>query len=283
MPETEARVGDLVAEAVARLAAAGVAEPRPTALRLWAGLADVTPGAVQLGLAGPAEPDTARRFDRGVGRLVAGEPLQYVVGTTGFRRLTLACDPRALIPRPETEGIVDLALALAPSGEALDLGTGSGCLALALADEGNYDRVTGVDRSPAALALAAENAARTGLPARWLEGDWCAPVQGERFTVVVTNPPYISEPECEALDPLVRDWEPREALAGGPDGLVAVRRLLTEVPAVLAPGGWLVMELDSTRAGAVAELALRTGWTAVRVTDDLYGRPRYLAARREMP
>ena len=148
-------------------------------------------------------------------------------------------------------------------------------------DEGRYAEVTGVDRSSAALALARENAAACGLQVRWLEGDWCEPVAGERVDVVVTNPPYISEPEWEGLDPSVRDWEPRGALTAGPDGMVEVRRLLAEVPPVLAPGGWLVMEIDSARGAASAEAARRSGWTSVRVTDDLFGRPRYLVARRE--
>jgi release factor glutamine methyltransferase len=205
----------------------------------------------------------------------------YVTGVAGFRRLTIGCDRRALIPRPETEGVVDLALELARGGRALDLGTGSGCLALALADEGQYDEVTAVDRSAEALALARENAAACGLRVRWLQGDWCEPVAGERFDVVVTNPPYISDPEWGALDPSVRDWEPRLALTGGPDGLADVRKLLAEVPGVLAPSGWLVMEIDSARAEASADLARHAGWTTVRVADDLFGRPRYLVASQE--
>jgi release factor glutamine methyltransferase len=276
-------IRDLLAEAAARLAAASISEPRREATRLWAGLAGSTPGGVTLRAGEPADPMLEARFRAGVERLLGGEPIQYITGSTGFRRLTIACDRRALIPRPETEGLVDLALALVSRGRALDLGTGTGCLALALADEGKYEAVTGVDRSAEALALARENAASTGLfSVRWLEGDWCQPVRGgERFDLVVTNPPYISAAEWDGLDPSVREWEPPAALIGGLDGLEDVRRLLAEVPEVLAPSGWLIMETDSTRASASAEEALRAGWTTVRVTDDLFGRPRFLAARRE--
>lgn len=274
-------VRELLAEAAVRLGAAGIANPRREATRVWAELAGTAMGAVTVGGDRAADAATSVRFLAAIARVVEGEPVPYVTGVAGFRRLAIGCDRRALIPRPETEGVVDLALALAHGGRALDLGTGSGCLALALADEGQYDEVTAVDRSAEALALARENAAASGLRVRWLEGDWCTPVAGERFDVVVTNPPYISEPEWEGLDASVRDWEPRPALTGGPDGLADVRRLLAEVPGILAPSGWLVMEIDSARADASAELARRAGWTTVRVSDDLFGRPRYLAASRE--
>jgi release factor glutamine methyltransferase len=271
----------LLAEGTARLAAAGIADSRREAARVWAELAGSTPGAVILGGDPAIDAVTGARFLEAIARVVRGEPVPYVTGVAGVRRLTLGCDRRALIPRPETEGVVDLALELVRGGRALDLGTGSGCLALALADEGHYDEVTAIDRSAEALALARENAAACGLSVRWLEGDWCEPVAGERFDVVVTNPPYISDPEWEGLDPSVRDWEPRPALTGGPDGLADVRRLLADVPGILAPSGWLVMEIDSVRAEESAGLARHAGWTTVRVSDDLFGRPRYLAASRE--
>jgi release factor glutamine methyltransferase len=271
----------LVASGAARLAAAGMAEPRRLAVRLWADLTGGTAGETALRGAEPVDEGRQQVFQAAIGRVARGEPVQYVTGMAGFRRLTLRCDRRALIPRPETEGLVELALALAPRGRALDLGTGSGCIALALADEGRYDEVTGVDRSADAIALARENAGASGLRVRWVEGDWCAPVAGQRFDLVVANPPYISGPEWEALDPSVRDWEPSAALTAGPDGMADIRRLLAEVPGVLAPGGWLVMEIDSARGAESAEAARRAGWTTVRVSDDLFGRPRYLAASRE--
>ncbi|MDH5315114.1 MAG: peptide chain release factor N(5)-glutamine methyltransferase [Gemmatimonadota bacterium] len=281
MPDLIGTVQAELDAASGRLATAGFDQPRREALRVWAALSGTGPGEVWQDQGSLAPAEQATRFHEAVGRLIAGEPIQYVIGWTGFRRLVLCCDRRALIPRPETEGLVDLALALAPKGRALDLGTGTGCLALALADEGQYASVTAVDRSPDALALARHNGSRTGLAVRWLEGDWCRPVEGEQFDLVVSNPPYITGAELEGLEPGVREWEPRVALDGGPDGLSEVTRLLRDVPRVLGPGGWLLMELDSTRARASAGLAHDLGWKTATVHDDLFGRPRYLVARRE--
>jgi len=281
VPELVGTVQAELEAAARRLAAGGVAEPTREALRLWAALTDSGPGEVWQERSAAAPADLAVRYQEAVGRVLAGEPFQYVVGSTGFRRLVIRCDRRALIPRPETEGLVDLALALAPAGRALDLGTGTGCLALALADEGRYQSVTAVDRSPEALDLARLNGSLSRLAVRWLEGDWCAPVEGEQFDLVVTNPPYVTGEEVDRLEPGVRDWEPRSALDGGPDGLRDVARLLRDTALVLRPGGWLLMELDSTRAQVAADLARGLGWTTVRVHDDLFGRPRYLVARRE--
>jgi len=280
-PEAVLAVRALLSEGAARLAAGAIPDPRRESTRLWAELSGSTSGAVALRADEPAAPELRARFLEAVERILRGEPRQYVVGSTGFRRLTLGCDRRALIPRPETEGLVELALDLASGGRALDLGTGSGCIALALADEGQYHEVTGIDCSAEALALARENAVACGLEVRWLQGEWCQPVVGERFDVVVTNPPYISEPEWHRLDPSVRAWEPRLALAGGLDGMTELRRIFAEVAGVLAPSGWLVMEIDSARADASVAAARHAGWTTVRVSDDLFGRPRYLVARRE--
>lgn len=229
-------------------------------------------------------------------------PSQYADGIAGFRYLELRCDPRALIPRPETEGLVDLALGLRRTGQVLDLGTGSGCIALALAAEGEYDLVVGLDVSFEALSLARENtvlAARedrarpstrercdrggggpSGLSVRWVQGNWVDAVRGGRFDLVVSNPPYIATGELAGLDPSVRDWEPRLALDGGLDGLRATEALLREVPAVLAAEGALVLELDSRRAGKSAALALSLGWIDVTITRDWFGRDRYLTALR---
>lgn len=281
MPDLAGTIQDELDRAAGRLADAGIGEARREALRLWAGLAGSTPGAVWVRRSGVAPEALATRFRQGISRLAQGEPIQYVVGATGFRRLTVACGRGALIPRPETEGLVDLALAVAPRGRALDLGTGTGCVALALADEGHYESVTAVDRSGEALRLARANGEALGLPVRWLQGDWCAPVQGERFDVVLSNPPYIATGEVDGLERVVLDWEPRLALDGGPDGLREVARLLGEVPAVLRAGGWMLLEVDSARAAASAAIARDLGWGSVKVHDDLFGRPRYLVVRRE--
>lgn len=280
MADAVLSVQDELAAAAARLRSAGIPAPRREALLLWSGLEGASPGDVAL-RDRASDGGMVGRFRNAVCRRVAGEPIQYVVGTTGFRRLVLATDRRALIPRPETEGVVDLALRMAPVGRALDLGTGTGCLALALAEEGGYRDVTGVDISPAALALARENGTRAGLAVRWLEGEWIEPVRSELFDVIVTNPPYIASVELERLDRSVTDWEPHLALDGGPDGLGPPRRILSEAHLVLSSGGTLIMELDATRAQSTAELARCAGWRDVHVYDDLFGRPRYLAARRE--
>jgi release factor glutamine methyltransferase len=263
------------------LTARGLSDPRREALMLWSELAGTTPGTVAAGRGPEPSDEDLIRFRAAVARRATGEPRQYVVGTVGFRRLILRCDQRALIPRPETEGLVDLALRHQPTGRALDLGTGTGCLALALADEGRYDEVVAVDRSEAALEVARANGATTRLPVRWLQGEWVDPVRGEWFDVIVTNPPYIASAELAGLDASVCDWEPVLALDGGPDGLIAVRSILTGVPAVLRCGGWLFMEVDAARGAVTAELARRFGWSEVRVLDDMYRRPRYVAAQWE--
>jgi release factor glutamine methyltransferase len=274
-------VQDELAAAAAQLRTAGITASRREALLLWSGLDGSAPGDVLIRDSLTGRGALVARFREAVARRIAGEPIQYVVGVTGFRRLVLGTDRRALIPRPETEGIVDLALRLAPSGRALDLGTGTGCLALALADEGAWRDVTAIDASEDALSLARENGERSGLEVRWLLGDWAAPVRSERFDVIVCNPPYIATGELAGLDRSVTDWEPMLALDGGPDGLDVPRRVLVEAREVAAPGAALVMELDASRAADTADLARALGWTDITVHDDLFGRPRYLAARQE--
>lgn len=277
MPETRADVQALLRHAASRLSAAGVDGARE-ARWLWEAVARSGPAAVFLSqVPEDAELDA---FARAVTRRVQGEPLAHVTGTMQFRHLTLASDRRALIPRPETEGLVELALARVSTGRAADVGTGSGCIALALADEGSFDAVVGIDTSPEALVLARKNREWTGLPVRLVRGDLCAPLAAGAWDLVISNPPYLTAAEYAALDPSVRDWEPREALASGVDGLEATRRLVEEAGRPLRAGGWLVLELDSTRAEASAALARRAGWELVEVHDDLFGRARYLTARR---
>ncbi len=220
------------------------------------------------------------RFRTAVERRSAGEPIAYACESVGFRYLTLRADRRALIPRPESEGLIDIALGIQPRGAALDLGTGSGCLALALAHEGDYDRVVGVDLSADALALARENAESLGLEVEWQLGSWCLPVAGRQFDLVVSNPPYLTREEVASVDPSVGKYEPILALDGGPDGLRATAQLLAEVAELLSPGGHLVLEVDSQRAEQTAALLPTGRWEAVTITEDLFGRSRYLTARR---
>ena len=276
-------VAELLDQAALRLRAAGIVKPRREANRLWAWLHRVSPGEAYLSRDRAAGAAQASAFDAAVARRVAGEPMAYVLGHTGFRRLEIRCDARALIPRPESEGIVEHALRRVQAGRALDLGTGTGCLALALADEGQFTEVVAVDCSAAALELAAENAALTRRPLQLVRSDFGAALSGERFDLIVANPPYLTEAEYAVLDAAVRRWEPALALVSGPDGMQATRRVLQEGMLLLHEGGWLVMELDSTRAPAVAQLASAAGYAEVAVWEDLFGRARYLTARRLTP
>lgn len=273
-------VAELIEGAATRLRTAGVVKPRREANRLWAWLNRVSPGEAYLSREAGADPELVAAFTSAVERRIGGEPLAYVLGHTGFRNLEIRCDRRALIPRPESEAIVGHALCRVQRGRALDLGTGTGCLALALADEAAFEEVVAVDISWQALQLAAENCRSTARPIRLLKSDFAAELHGERFDLLVANPPYLSDAEYAALDGSVREWEPRLALASGSDGLDATRRVLSQGIGLLAPGGWLVMELDSTRSARVAALAGLAGWGEVAVWDDLFGRPRYLTARR---
>ena len=278
--EGAAAIGGLLDAAADRLRAAGIVKPRREANRLWAWQNRITPGQAVLDRLRETEAPRREAFEAAVSRRVAGEPLAYVLGSTGFRTLELTVDRRALIPRPETELLVDHALRLVRSGRALDVCTGSGCLALALASEGGFSQVIGSDLSSDAVALAALNARACRLPALLVRSDLGTAFRGERFDLVVSNPPYLTEAEYQGLDTSVKAWEPREALIAGPDGLAVTRRLLEQAPGLLAPGGWLVMELDFSRADLTAELARGAGLVAVNVLNDLFGRARYLVARR---
>lgn len=273
-------VAALLGEAGRRLRQAGIADASREALRIWSGLYDESPGAAFLGAQRPVTAGEAERFERAVERRATGEPLAYVTGCAGFRTLTIRTDGRALIPRPETEGLVELLLAAAPSGRVADVGTGSGCIALSLRAEGAYDQVLALDRSRAALSLAGENAARCGLNVTLVTGDLTAPLADASLDALVSNPPYLTDEEYDRLDPSVKAWEPALALPSGRDGLDATLRLLDEGRRVVRAGGWIALEVDSRRATGVAERAADLGWTRVAVARDLFDRERYLLARR---
>lgn len=278
MRDTAATAGDLIAQAATILRSATVEHPRRTAGRLWRDL-ELPGDPVTAAGTGVAECD-AERLLAAAQRVAAGEPVEYVTGVAGFRRLTLNADRRGLIPRPETEGLVEAVLARVRTGRAADVCTGSGAIALALADEGAFDEVIGIDLSPDAVALARSNSGRTGLAVTWLEGDLVAPLTGV-VDLLVSNPPYIATAEYEALDAGVRDHEPAMALLSGADGLDATRRLLIAARSVVREGGWLAIEVDCRRAAQSAQLAGASGWSGVMVQDDLFGRARFLLARQE--
>jgi release factor glutamine methyltransferase len=211
-------------------------------------------------------------------RRTAGEPLQYVLGEWGFRRLTLTVDRRALIPRPETEIVVERCLALLAGLDrprVLDVGTGSGAIALAIADEHTGARVTGLDVSVEALALARENAERTGVRLELVERDAFAGLPDGPWELVVSNPPYVDPDERASLAPEVRDWEPATALFGRQATEAVARGALP----VLAAGGSLVLEVGDGQAGEVGALLGRLWYRYVASTRDLAGRDRVVEGR----
>ncbi|RMG28260.1 MAG: peptide chain release factor N(5)-glutamine methyltransferase [Gammaproteobacteria bacterium] len=227
--------------------------------------------------------EAAARFERLVERRAAGVPMAYLLGEREFWSLRLEVTPDTLIPRPETELLVERALVHLPADHDLrvvDAGTGSGAIALALAHERPRAFVLGVDRCPRALAVAARNRDRLGLVnARFLQGDWLTALRPECLDLVAANPPYVAarDPHLTQGDPA---WEPRSALVAGDDGLAALRRLLPQAAACLRPGGWLLVEHGWDQAAAVAELLHRAGLGCVRLHHDLAGRPRVTEARR---
>jgi len=269
---------DAVRETERTLAAAGVPDARVDAEHLVAHVLGVPRSrlAGSNGALGPAEQEALAAL---VARRARREPLQYVLGEWDFRRLTLAVDPRALIPRPETEGLVERCLALldaVPEPRILDVGTGSGAIALALADELPGASVVAVDVSADALALAAENVARTGLGDRveLREGNLLDSADG-LFDLVASNPPYVPPADVVGMQPEIVGWEPHAALFdhGQTDGIAAAART------VLRPGGWLVLELAEGTAARVTGRLRALGYDEIGVTSDLAGIERVVEAR----
>ena len=223
----------------------------------------------------PAELDAARDL---VARRAQGEPLQYVLGEWAFRRLSLAVDGRALIPRPETEIVVERCLALLEgldSPRVLDVGTGSGAIALAIADEHPGARVTGVDVSDEALSLARQNAERTGIAVELHRHDLFAGLPGEDWDLIVSNPPYVRADELDTLPADVVEWEPEIALVGDGQTDALVQDAFTS----LRDGGALVLEVNESAAPEVAALLAGHGYAAVAVTRDLAGAERVVEGR----
>jgi release factor glutamine methyltransferase len=230
----------------------------------------------------PLRAEELAAFKARLQRRAKREPLQYIDGTAAFRDLELRVDARVLIPRPETELLVQAALDWAagrPGLSALDVGTGSGAIALALATEGSFSPVVAVDLSPGALEVARANAEALGVAVDFREGSLFAAVHGERFDLVVSNPPYVGDEERAALDPEVRDWEPSGALFAGTGGLDVIAPLVREAPAHLEPRGLLALEIGAAQGAAVSELIAATGaFAPARVLPDLAGRDRMVLA-----
>lgn len=271
-------IGEVLRRSTGRLEARGIEQPRVDAEWMLGHALGLERVELYMHLDRPLTPselDDARAL---LARRVAGEPLQYVLGEWGFRRLALAVDTRALIPRPETETLVERCLALLDGDAAprvLDVGTGSGAVALAIADEHPGARVTAIDVSEEALSLARENAERTGLAVELLCHDLFAGLPGDGWDLVVSNPPYVRDDELASLAPEVVDWEPRVALVDR--GHTAT--LARDATHALRPGGALVLETHEDDASTVAAQLDRDGYVAVRTTKDLAGRDRVVEGR----
>ena len=257
---------------------------------LVAAVLDVAPGELgrllSLGYRAPVA--SQARIEIAAQRRATGEPMAYCVGTAPFRHLVLNVDRRVLIPRPETEIVVGEALRLTashPGGIAVDIGTGSGAIALSLATEGRYERVIATDLSDDALAVAAANAARVaaaepgGAPVEFRQGADLAPLRGVRARVIVSNPPYIAYSEMAALPRSVRDWEPTVALVAADEGMARYAAILAGAHEHLEPFGWVVFEVDTRRAQRTAALATTQGYQQVQVVRDLTGRERVVLAQ----
>jgi len=226
-------------------------------------------------------PALAEAFAAGCRRLADGEPMAYLLGRQEFHGLSLQVSPAVLVPRPDTETLVDWALALLPTlgaaPQVLDLGTGSGAIALAVAHRHPTARVLASDLSPAALAVAGDNARRLGLAVAFAEGAWWQALPaGARFDLVLSNPPYIAGDDAHL--PALRH-EPTLALTPGGDGLDALRQIIAGAPAHLRPGGWLLLEHGWDQAGAVAALLRAAGFVDIGTRHDLAGRDRCTGGR----
>jgi len=257
---------------------------------LVSALLDVAPGELGRLLSGgqSVSEHQATRIDRATRRRVTGEPMAYCVGTAPFRDLVLQVDQRVLIPRPETEIVVGEALRVTadrPGGIAVDIGTGSGAIALSLATEGRFERVIATDLSDDALAVATINAAQvavaepTAAAVEFRQGADLAPLAGVQARVIVSNPPYIAYSEVVSLPRSVRDWEPTVALLASDQGMARYEAILAGAHGVLEPFGWVVFEVDARRAQQTAALAATRGYQQVQVVRDLTGRERVVLAQ----
>lgn len=236
----------------------------------------------------PLAADELSRFRELIKRRRGGEPIAYILGVREFYGLPFRVDARVLVPRPDTETLVEVALertrVRSMFGNALDLCTGSGCVAIAFSHARRTWRVTGVDASPDALEVARDNAIRLGVVpgVRFVEGDLFAPLGAdERFDLITANPPYIPDAEMAELDVTIRDFEPQLALAGGSDGLDVIRRLVAGAPGHLAPQGVLALEVGHDQAARVSELFEQAGLSAIERHRDYGGHERVVSGRRD--
>lgn len=266
-------------DAAGKLQRAGVDTPRVDAEWLLAHTISLSRSELLASGSRELSGHEERSFLACVERRARREPLAYVLGEWGFRRLTLSLDPRALVPRPETETVVERCLALLtdmPKPRVLDVGVGSGAIALAIADEHPFARVVGVDSSEAALALAEENRVRTGVDGRvrLVHGDLLGGVAG-KFDLVVSNPPYVAAEEWERLQPEIRLYEPRAAFVGS----AVAEAIARDAQAVLVDAGVLVLEAGDGQAPGLAATLDDLGYEDIAITPDLAGRDRVVEGR----
>lgn len=273
------RAADALRLAIPRLKAAGVADAPSDGRRLLAHALGLAPDRLTLHL--PEEMSGAQGdvFEATLLARIARQPVSQIIGSRAFFGLNFRVTPDVLDPRPETELLVEAALAR-PFVNMLDLGTGTGCVLLSCLAGMKMARGLGTDLSPAALAVAEGNAVALGLDgrARFQLSDWYGAVEG-RFDLIISNPPYIAEDEMAALAPEVRDWEPHLALTPGGDGLAAYRAIASGAGARLMAGGRILLEIGPTQAAAVSALLRAQGFGAIEVMRDLDGRDRVVAAQ----
>ncbi|WP_439598093.1 peptide chain release factor N(5)-glutamine methyltransferase [Falsiroseomonas sp.] len=274
-------VGAFLCQAGQVLRAAAIESPRLEARLLLGHAMGATPEQLLRDPRAAVPPEAVARFGKALAARLAHVPMAHILGRQGFWTLDLAVSPATLIPRPDSESLVEAALEAFPETAAplrvLDLGTGTGCLLLAVLSERPKAFGIGVDRAPAAAALAAHNAAAHGLAGRsaFLAGDWATALAG-RFDLVLSNPPYIESEAIPGLMPEVARHEPALALDGGVDGLAAYHSLAAALPGLLAPGGVAVLELGQGQRQAVEGLAAAVGLAAISCRRDLGGVERAL-------
>lgn len=283
----------VVEDLAASLRLAGIADPRRIATDIVAALLEVPRSWPVMNRDASLDRAVASAAHSAARRLARGAPFAYAVGTASFRHLNLSVDERVLIPRPETEVLVGevierLERQLAGEktwGTAVDIGTGSGAIALSLAAEGRFEHVIATDASSGALEVARTNAVRSAAAMRatveFRHGSLLSPVREVRAQAIVSNPPYVAFAEADALSSSVRDWEPPIALFSGHDGLSATAGIVRDSARLLVQGGLLALEVDERRASLVAELIMRHGaYANVGVVLDLAGRERFVFASR---
>ena len=278
-PASTATVGELLADATRRLPGD---EARAEAERLLAHALGVGPTWLYMHRDDVPRREQAAVFDRLIERRLAGEPVAYLLGQRGFWQFDLQVTTATLIPRPETERLVELALERLPAGQPLrvaDLGTGTGAIALAIAHERPQAQVVATDASVDALAVARANAQALGLSrVEFRAGDWFAPLAGDTFDLIASNPPYIADDDVHLARGDLR-FEPRSALASGADGLDDLRRIVAAANAHLKPRGWLLLEHGWEQGNAVRDLLAASGFGEVVTVQDWEGRDRVTLGR----